>query len=251
MGEAAMSLQHACGGIVRRFVLVLTGLILIASGNPSWAMAQAGPGDGESVTIDLNEVERSGIMGTATLTADDDQTAVDMRLEGDVQGNHPTHIHTGTCSNFDPNPLYPLETVVLEPVDDSGVSESTVDVSLEELVSGDYVILVHFSPEKLTDYLVCGEIALTSVTGAQEETASPPSARTGDAATEEPETESGSGHVHGGATDSTPEPGRTTSFPTAGSGLDNGRGSPSALGLAALAGLAMVLAVWLQRKRWR
>jgi hypothetical protein len=77
----------------------------------------------------------------------------------ELDGNHPTHIHTGTCDNFDPNPLYPLETVVLSPVNREGISDSHVeDVSLASLRSGEFVILVHQSPEELTNYLICGEI---------------------------------------------------------------------------------------------
>jgi hypothetical protein len=74
-------------------------------------------------------------------------------------GNHPTHIHTGTCANFDPDPTYPLTTVILEDVSDVGVSETTVEeVRLRDLLRADYVILVHKSPEELTNYFVCGDI---------------------------------------------------------------------------------------------
>jgi hypothetical protein len=116
---------------------------------------------GESLTVELQEFEGSGITGTAVLTESaSGGTHVSMELQGqELDGNHPTHIHTGTCDNFDPNPLYPLQTINLSPVNNEGVSESDVeDASLESLQSGDYVILVHQSPEDLTTYLVCGEI---------------------------------------------------------------------------------------------
>jgi hypothetical protein len=114
----------------------------------------------ETITIALNEYKGSGVSGWATLTQDGSDLHVQMAVEGAaVTGNQPTHIHNGTCSDFDPNPLYPLTTFVLDPLSSDGVSESTVaDVSLDDLLAGDYVILVHKSPEELTTYFVCGEI---------------------------------------------------------------------------------------------
>jgi hypothetical protein len=114
----------------------------------------------DSITIPLNEYENSGISGTATLEPIGNDTRVAMELSGDqLTGNHPTHIHTGTCANFDPDPTYPLTTVILEEVSDVGVSETTVEgVRLRDLLHDDYVILVHKSPEELTNYFVCGDI---------------------------------------------------------------------------------------------
>jgi len=122
----------------------------------------------EDLAIRLDEYRDSGVTGEATVQADGDGTHVSMQLTGEaVTGNHPTHIHTGTCDNFDPNPTFPLTTVVLDDVNDRGMSETTVeDVSLESLLEGDYVILVHKSSEELTVYLVCGEIKAGAVTTA-------------------------------------------------------------------------------------
>ncbi len=118
----------------------------------------------DSITISLREYQRSGVSGSATLTADEQNTRVVMELSGDpVTGNHPTHIHTGTCADFDPDPTYPLTTVILDEVSDEGVSDSTVeDVSLESLLGADYVILVHKSAEELTNYYVCGDIKMSA-----------------------------------------------------------------------------------------
>jgi hypothetical protein len=121
---------------------------------------------GTSVTVQLNEYDNSGISGRAVLTeTTTGGTHVSMVLSGGaLAGNHPTHIHTGTCDNFDPNPLYPLETVNLSPINKDGISETSInDVSLKDLYDGDYVILVHKSPEELTNYLVCGEIGSGTV----------------------------------------------------------------------------------------
>jgi hypothetical protein len=123
--------------------------------------------DNRSLTIPLNEHENSGVSGTAILTAEGENTRVSMELSGDpLTGDHPTHIHTGTCRNFDPNPLYPLTTVVLDEVNDEGVSETTVEnVRLRDLLASDYVILVHPSAEELFPELVCGDIKPDGGTG--------------------------------------------------------------------------------------
>jgi hypothetical protein len=121
---------------------------------------------GTSVTVELQEFENSGISGTAVLTESSAEAVhVSMVLEGaELDGNHPTHIHSGTCSNFDPNPLYPLETVNLSPVNKEGLSETDVEgADLTTLREGDYVILVHQSPTELTNYLICGEISKGAV----------------------------------------------------------------------------------------
>jgi hypothetical protein len=115
-----------------------------------------------SISVELQEYKDSGISGTAILS---ELAAggihVSMVLVGaELDGQHPTHIHTGTCSNFDPNPLYPLETVNLSPVNKEGISESDVaDADLKTLREGEYVILVHQAHDDLTNYLVCGEIS--------------------------------------------------------------------------------------------
>lgn len=141
--------------------LKFTSLVILASLGAVSFNGVTAQETGLSLTVELKEFEGSGITGTAFLietTAGG--TLVSMELRGqELDGNHPTHIHTGTCDNFDPNPLYPLETVVLSPVNREGISDSHVEgASLASLRSGDFVILVHQSPEELTNYLICGEI---------------------------------------------------------------------------------------------
>jgi hypothetical protein len=141
---------------VRWLAPILFGCFVLVALPLGMAVAQ----DENRLTIPLQEYEDSGVSGTATLQAVDDATHVTMMLQGAaVMGDHPTHIHTGTCDDFDPNPIYPLTTFILDPVSEAGVSETTVeDVSLRELLRDDYVILVHESPNVLTNYLVCGDI---------------------------------------------------------------------------------------------
>ncbi len=114
------------------------------------------------ITVALNELDVPGISGTTALTpTEEGGTHVSMELQGgELDGNHPTHVHSGeSCEEFDPDPLYPLETVELSDVTREGLSETTLhDVSLQSLVDGEYVIVVHQSPDQLTTYLVCGDI---------------------------------------------------------------------------------------------
>ena len=144
--------------------IVLAAFVVIAA---STLGAPVAAQNNDSITIPLNEHENSGVSGTATLTAEGENTRVAMELSGDpLTGDHPTHIHTGTCRNYDPNPLYPLTTVILDEVNDEGVSETTVEgVRLRELLPEDYVILVHPSAEELFPELVCGDIKTDGDTG--------------------------------------------------------------------------------------
>ena len=141
------------------------------------------------LTIGLNEYQGSGVSGWATLAPTIDGVRVTMAVEGTaITGNHPTHIHTGTCDDFDPDPTFPLTTFILDPLTDDGASKTMLDVvSLQELLSDDYVIVVHKSHEELTTYFTCGDITLANAY------VGPKSA----GSIEVPDTGSGSGSVNG------------------------------------------------------
>jgi hypothetical protein len=151
-------MQAWLGTKIGQFAPLAISLVALAVLLP--AISVAAQDTPQTITIALNEYEDSAVSGWATLTAEGDGVAVQLAVEGDqVTGDHPTHIHTGTCENFDPSPTFPLTTIVLDPLSADGVSETSVsDVTLDELLSGDYVILVHKSKDDLTDYFVCGEI---------------------------------------------------------------------------------------------
>ena len=102
----------------------------------------------------MEEIDDSGISGEAELTTDEDgNTVVVIQIDG-AEGDHPAHIHEGTCNELAPNPEYPLEDV-----DKDGFSESTVeDVTLDDLLDGEYAINVHLSEEEIGVYVACGNI---------------------------------------------------------------------------------------------
>lgn len=105
------------------------------------------------VTVTLTPQNDSGQSGTATLTPMGEQTQVVLNISGgpaDIE--QPTHIHAGTCENLDPNPAYPLSNI------SNGQSTTTVDVSLESLLTGGFAINVHESAENIANYVACGDI---------------------------------------------------------------------------------------------
>ncbi|CAA9218577.1 MAG: hypothetical protein AVDCRST_MAG93-343 [uncultured Chloroflexia bacterium] len=241
-------------------ILVVLAALVISPLN-----ALAAQDDATQISVELQEVENSGISGTAVLTATlgvfsaslGGDTQVSMELRGaELDGNHPTHIHTGTCDDFDPDPLYPLQTVELSAVDREGISETTVeDVTLESLREGDFVILVHQSPEELTKYLVCGEIGAGTagqaerVTSAeQEQSTSKTGTSNHDAATADH-----SKTTHGKQSKATEAEGKAITLPKAGSGTSTTAGGTSDImlltGLGALSLLILLSSRVLKKPR--
>ena len=106
------------------------------------------------MTVELSEEAGSGQTGTATLTADGEQTMVSIEIDGDpVSDSQPAHIHEGSCGDdLNPEPAFGLPNVT------DGSSTATVDVSLEALQASDYAINLHMSNEDLTTYTSCGNI---------------------------------------------------------------------------------------------
>jgi hypothetical protein len=117
------------------------------------AKATTTPAASTAVTVKLNELNGSGMSGTATLTAvGDKQTRVVITATG-ATGDHPAHIHAGTCDNLNPNPLFPLNNV-----DKNGNSDTTIDVALAQLMGGGFAINVHKSAQEIGVYVMCGNI---------------------------------------------------------------------------------------------
>lgn len=108
--------------------------------------------EGDEIVIALTEQNDSGVTGTVSLSDQGNQTRVLLELDNGSDEDHPAHIHIGSCDNLTPQPLYPLETVI------DGVSESTIDVSLEDLLAEPHAINVHASEEETDLYIACGEI---------------------------------------------------------------------------------------------
>jgi hypothetical protein len=137
-----------------RALSILTVVLAVALG--AFAVAGCG-GDDEAgedeVTVQLNEFESSGQTGTATLTAEGEQTQVSIEIDEEpVSESQPAHIHEGTCDELNPAPAFGLPNVI------DGTSETTVDASLDTLTSGTYAINLHMSADDLETYTSCGNI---------------------------------------------------------------------------------------------
>jgi hypothetical protein len=130
-------------------IAVLTLAVSIA------ALAACGgddDGGGDPISVSLSPTGDASQFGTATLTPEGDQTRVVIRIDSPVSDSQPAHIHEGTCDNLTAEPAYGLPNVT------GGRSESTVDVSLDDLTSGTYAINLHMSNEDLATYTSCGNI---------------------------------------------------------------------------------------------
>ena len=136
-----------------KFVRIASLLVIALA---TVALAACGGDDdeagGDDVTVELAEFDGSGQTGTATLTADGEQTRVVIAVDSPLSDSQPAHIHEGTCDDLTPEPAYGLPNVT------AGSSDSTVDVSLDTLTDGDYAINLHMSDDDLATYTSCGEI---------------------------------------------------------------------------------------------
>jgi hypothetical protein len=138
-----------------RTLTMITALLALALATT--ALAACGGDDdgggGDAISVTLNPVGDASQFGTATLTPDGEQTDVVIDIDSPISDSQPAHIHEGTCGdNLNPDVAFGLPNVV------SGRSESTVDVSLDELTAGDYAINLHMSDADLETYTSCGNI---------------------------------------------------------------------------------------------
>jgi Cu/Zn superoxide dismutase len=120
---------------------------------PTTARSEKAETKPQGTTVRMKALNDSGQSGTATLTAvDSTKTKVQVELSNSPAGLQPAHIHSGTCSNLG-SVEYALASV------ENGKSESTVDVSVTDLLAGQFAINVHKSAAEANVYISCGEIA--------------------------------------------------------------------------------------------
>lgn len=117
--------------------------------------AAQGGVEGSSAAVDMKSVNNSNEFGTASLFAEDgDKTRVLMDTEGpfDREFEQPAAILKGECPNPTGEAAFELNAL------QDGLSETTIDIGLDELQTGGYVIVVRKSPtdDALTE---CGTIA--------------------------------------------------------------------------------------------
>jgi hypothetical protein len=139
---------------VNRLALAAAAGLFVFAGCGGGGGSGDGDGGGErtgGIEIVLEEQNGSGESGTAELTSNGAVTDVLVSTGGLAAGvPNPAGVYKGTCGNIQGEPAYKL------PALQEGLSATTLDVSLDELLNG-YVINVQKSAADDTS-VACGAI---------------------------------------------------------------------------------------------
>jgi hypothetical protein len=109
-----------------------------------------------------------GVLAPSAVAQDDQETP-------EAVVTHPAHVHVGSCAELDPNPAYPLDNIgprltdddeMPDPEDVKGsltanpvmMSETEIDVNLDDLLETAHAINVHASDQDIATYIACGDI---------------------------------------------------------------------------------------------
>jgi hypothetical protein len=112
----------------------------------------AGGGGGEEIALRLFERDDSGIDALAVLSGDVGQTTVTVAARG-ATGNEVVVVHEGTCDNASVLPAF-----LLNDINASGRSETTIEASLADLTGAPHSIAIHGGAEDYGDVVACGDI---------------------------------------------------------------------------------------------
>ncbi|MCZ6539515.1 MAG: hypothetical protein O6922_06785 [Chloroflexi bacterium] len=103
------------------------------------------------IVVHLSAVHGDGQIGSAILVADGANTTVEIDV-GPITGEaQPIHLHTGTCEDVG-SVVHALQNVV------NGKSNTTLDLTLEEILAGAALVNVHASYADLSTYTACGQL---------------------------------------------------------------------------------------------
>jgi len=132
------------------------GFALVAGlAGPIAARGQPLTDTGAGTKLGIAEQNNSGEVGSVTLFRQGpSSTLVVLRIHSEPPGrSQPAHIHRGhACDAIDPKPAYGLAPVV------NGFSRTIVLAPEDKLLSGNYVVNVHASAQRLNFYVSCGEL---------------------------------------------------------------------------------------------
>lgn len=108
----------------------------------------------QAMVVILDPQNKSGEMGTATLTDVNGKTQVVFKLSGAPKDiAQPAHIHTGTCATIG-GVKYPLTALM------NGESTTLVDAPMSRLLGElPLAINVHKSAQEAGIYYACGDMA--------------------------------------------------------------------------------------------
>jgi hypothetical protein len=125
--------------------LIAAGLLTIAA---------IAPAAGQNIfSVPLDDVDESGITGGSSIRGVDDGVEITVYITaGDEGGVHPVHIHDGTCDDLG-DVAWPLEDI------EDGESVTMLeDVTLGDLMTGEYAINAHQSEDEMDVNVMCGNI---------------------------------------------------------------------------------------------
>ncbi len=136
---------------MRKLAVVLGAILALAMVGAAFA----------DTSVTLNELNNSGISGSAQLIAKGNQTEIIITETGEPSdASEPVHVHTGQCGPTLGGVKYPLKNV------EGGSSDTTINASLASLETGGFAINVHQSAANIGTYVACGNIPAVSVTPA-------------------------------------------------------------------------------------
>lgn len=93
-------------------------------------------------TAQLEPLQDSGVAGEATVTSRDGQTEVMVRLTGaPANGNHPGHIHSGSCSDIG-GVVQGLDQISTDATG-TGTMTTSVDLPSATVMDGNHIIVYH------------------------------------------------------------------------------------------------------------
>jgi hypothetical protein len=146
-------------GSGKRYQMKRIWISLIAVGLLTIAAIAPVAGEEGTITVNLSEVDGSGVEGQARFVQHDDQTDVEVLITAGLvdEAVHAVGIYEGTCDDLG-DAAFELEDIV------DGVSESEVEADLADLMDGNHVIAVHAADDEDVT-VACGEIEAAGVGG--------------------------------------------------------------------------------------
>lgn len=121
--------------------MVVTDTAAAPAAMPMDTGAMAGGAGGMATNVTMQALNNSGVSGEATLTPQGSQLQVMVRLTGLQQGEHPGHIHAGTC-DAPGSAVVPLQPITAGG-DGSGTMTTTVEVDPNTAMNGQHIIQYH------------------------------------------------------------------------------------------------------------
>jgi LPXTG-motif cell wall-anchored protein len=133
---------------MRKLAVILGAILALAVVGAAFA----------DTSVTINELNNSGISGTAQLIDKGSQTEVIVTLTGEPSGaSEPAHIHAGQCGPTLGKVVYPLKNI------ENGKSDTIVNAPLDSIENGQFAINVHQSAANISTYVACGNIPAMAV----------------------------------------------------------------------------------------